>query len=440
MRHSIRKLLRRAFDALLLALAVANLFLSLPSIAKILFPPIPYHAIPVLPSDPRNSSISETFTESELGVAIRDLHLPVWSRGFVPCDSPASEVTCSQIFRAWKLLNSWSVSQKAGFESVGHVLVRHAHAGLGNRFSTGAAAFVIALAGNRSFSVEASYPAAGGRRLGQAFDLHPAVALLNRSAAGAAPFPIAADAAWFAYDFAGALAARASLAVGALVYATMPYANAQLAALCYAHFGRHMVYFVSNFLMRLPAGALREAAAALAAVPRGVRVFGVHLRFHRAGRYFAYSEPRTMRSVLPFLRFASARRPTVFAFASDSALLASHFAFAFPRQTVTTRALRRSDRDHASALFDLALLEMAEERLLTYRSTFSYVAMARTARRAWFVDKETRDVFHVSNSQAAVISMLFHQFDVNDWQTARRFRISDGVEAAFRRYFKFFVL
>jgi hypothetical protein len=94
---------------------------------------------------------------------------------------------------------------------------------------------------------------------------------------------------------------------------------------------------------------------------------------------------------------------------------------------VKTQAMRWSDGDNLSALYDLAMLEMADNLLLTYRSTFSFVAMARTARRAWFIDKETRDVFQVSNSQTTVISMIYHQFDFNDWQTSRRFRLSDEV-------------
>jgi hypothetical protein len=192
--------------------------------------------------------------------------------------------------------------------------------------------------------------------------------------------------------------------------------------------------------MRFPESALDEAKSVVNPIPMDIRVFGVHLRFHKAGRYFSYSERRTLKSVLPFLRFVSDQCPTVFAFASDSIVLESRFAFAFPRQMVKTRAVRKADRDHVSALFDMALLEMSEELLLTYRSTFSYIAMARTARRAWFVDKETLDVFQISNSQATIISMLFHNFDVNDWQTSRRFHVSGGVESAFRRYFKYFIL
>jgi hypothetical protein len=66
--------------------------------------------------------------------------------------------------------------------------------------------------------------------------------------------------------------------------------------------------------------------------------------------------------------------------------------------------------------------------------------MARTARRAWFIDKETPDVFQLSSSQAAIVSVIYHQFDFNDWQTSRRFHISDAVAETWRKYFKYFLL
>jgi hypothetical protein len=86
------------------------------------------------------------------------------------------------------------------------------------------------------------------------------------------------------------------------------------------------------------------------------------------------------------------------------------------------------------------MLEMSDDLLLTFRSTFSYMAMARTARRAWFIDKETPDVFQITNSQASIISMLYHKFDFNDWQPSRRFHVTEGVVATWRRYFKYFML
>jgi hypothetical protein len=225
-----------------------------------------------------------------------------------------------------------------------------------------------------------------------------------------------------------------------LLYATMPYTNPQLAAFCYTHFGRHLVYFVSNFLMRFPDEAMAQAHLVFDQIPANVRAFGVHIRFHKAGEYFTYTMEKTFETILPFLTFEFQRKPTIFAFASDSHTGMVLMAKQFGKAVVETSAYRKSDGDHRSALYDMVLLEMCDERLLTYRSTFSYQSMARVGKRSWFIDKETPDVFQISNSQATSISMLYHQFDVNDWQTCRRFRIGWREESGFRRYFRFFIL
>jgi hypothetical protein len=185
---------------------------------------------------------------------------------------------------------------------------------------------------------------------------------------------------------------------------------------------------------------MQQAHVVFDQIPPTVRAFGVHIRFHKAGEYFTYTIERTFETILNFLTIQFERKPTIFAFASDShdgmVLMSQHFG----KSVVETSAYRKSDGDHRSALYDMVLLETCDDRLLTYRSTFSYQSMARVAKRSWFIDKETPDVFQVSNSQATSISMIYHRFDANDWQTCRRFRIGMREESAFRRYFRFFVL
>jgi hypothetical protein len=328
--------------------------------------------------------------------------------------------------------------------------MQHLYDGVANRISTDTATFVIALMDNRSYTVQATHPTGSGARVGQAFNFHPAVSILNSennseideywaSHTSEALHVFTFDS-WFYYQYSDIFAKHEAMFVDLLVYALMPYTNPDMAAFCYAHFGLHMVYFVCNYAMRIPEQALDHATQVLAPVPRDVRTFGVHLRFHIAGEYFAYSVARTFASVEPFLLHLSKQKPTVFAFASDSADLEKRFGQTFGRQMVKTDAVRQSDGDHSSALDDLTMLEMSDDLLLTYRSTFSYIAMARTARKAWFIDKETPDVFQVSNSQASIISMIYHQFDFNDWQPSRRFHISPGVVATWRLYFKYFML
>jgi hypothetical protein len=446
---SCRRWVNLALTTLIVLLLLANTGLAVPARVAPAAAPLPPPAYPAsAPADTRNRSASPA--PGALSAAIAGLHLPVWSRGHAPCGSARSEVTCAQVLRAWRALDGWAESQRRGFARVRHFLMQHLYDGVANRLSTDTATFVIALMDNRSYTVQATHPTAGGARAGQAFEFHPAVSILGAGNDTAADAYWAANAStafhvytfdsWFTYQYAAIFETAEAILVDLLLYATMPYTNPDMASFCYEHFGRHMVYFVCNFAMRIPEAALAQARMVVDPVAADIRVFGVHLRFHIAGEYFAYSVERTFASIEPFLTFLLKQKPTVFAFASDSAALEKRFGQSFGREMIKTPALRQSDGDHFSALYDLAMLEMSDDLLLTYRSTFSYMAMARTARRAWFIDKETPDVFQISNSQASIISMLYHQFDFNDWQPSRRFHVTEGVIETWRRYFKYFIL
>jgi hypothetical protein len=272
-------------------------------------PSVPYSLIPCFPSDSRNLSIRETFTSSQLAFATLDLHLPVWSRDYIPCDSNASEVSCSQVFHAWKVLNGLAASQTASFSSVNHFLMKHLYDGVGNQLSTDTTTFVIALMDNRSYSIQAFYPNAGKRRFGQVFEFHPAVTVLQVSntnevdndwvTTSLAAYHLYMFSDWFRDRYADIFRGYKSLVVDLLLYGTVLSTNPDMVMFCYSHFGRHMVYFVCNYLMRIPERALQEAKAAIDPVPQEVSTFGVHLRFHQAKRCFAYSAKRTMNIVFP---------------------------------------------------------------------------------------------------------------------------------------------
>jgi hypothetical protein len=394
--------------------------------------------------------VKETFTETELEAAISGLNLPTWSRSYQRCDSPQSEVTCAQVVHAWRTLNGWSISQRSPFSTHHHFLVLHAFDGVGNRMSTEVATFVIALLHNLTYTVRGRFPTQTGQWAnGQAFDFHPSVSVVGLSNISeideyfepeTVGFRLNSFDEWYSYDFDNLVSTHETLYFDMLLYATMPYTNPQLASFCYEHFGTHLVYFVSNFLMTFPSEAMEQAHLVFDTIPANVRAFGVHIRFHKAGQYFTYTIERTFEVIKPFLKYEFQSQPTIFAFASDSSVAEGLIQHEFPGGVIKTSAYRRSDGDHRSALYDMALLEMCDERLLTYRSTFSYQSMARVGKRAWFVDKETPDVFQISNSQATSISMLYHDFDFNDWQCARRFRVGYREENYFRRYFKYFVL
>ena len=134
------------------------------------------------------------------------------------------------------------------------------------------------------------------------------------------------------------------------------------------------------------------------------------------------------------------KRPTVFAFSSDSKDMEDAFRGYFGNRVITTSTIKKPDFDHASALVDILFLMGANKCLLTYRSTFSFLIMSSTAKRGYFLEKESGAIFKVSNSQVGAISMLFHYYDNHDWQTSRRFVLLDKNEESLRYFFNYFMI
>lgn len=398
-----------------------------------------------------SNAFNDVYTEKELEEAIKGLHLPTWSRGYLHCSHPKSEVTCPQIVHAYRILNVWAESQmKKGFSNHKHFIMQHLYDGVGNRMSTDTATFIIALMGNRTFTVEAFHPSSDPTKtFGQAFDFHPAVTYrrANNTIVNEyfdrhinTAFNIQTFDMWFHYDYDLINQKYDTLYVNYLLFAPMAYAHYQLGEFCYKHFGIHATYFICNFLMYIPDIAMKQAKIVVDSVPSNILLFGVHLRFHEPNHFFAKDVPTTINAVKNFLIDQYQKKPLIFALATDSPQIERSFKNIFPNNTISTNALRIPDADHLSALYDIALLEYCQKYLFTYRSTFSFIVAARRAKRGWFVDKESPDVFEISNSQSSIISMIYHQFDVNDWQVNRRFRLTDKGETIFRRYYLSFLL
>jgi len=389
------------------------------------------------------------YSKEELEEAVIGLQLPTWSRSYTKCDHPQSEVSCSQVISAWRCLSSWANHMNTTqFNDRKHFLMKHTYDGVGNRFSTDTTTFVIALMDNRSYIMESYYPSGHSKRIGQAFNFHPSVLIRDgeidkffKEKGDSIRSNIQTFDYWYRYDYFGTeFPHHQILYVDYLLYATMAYTHDQMSAFCREHFGMHAGYFICNFLMRLPQKAMDEAQKAFKNAPQNVRVFGVHLRFQFPGQFYSYNVTTTINTVLRFLYQKKNEMPTVFAFASDSGEMEKAFRTHFGDRMITTNTYRAADADHDSALYDIAMLEMCDECLLTYRSTFSFVVAMRMGKRAWFVERESPDVFHSSNSQSTAVSALFHNWDVNDWQLNRRVHVLSKNEEALRYYFRYFLL
>jgi hypothetical protein len=150
-------------------------------------------------------------------------------------------------------------------------------------------------------------------------------------------------------------------------------------------------------------------------VPVKTILFGVHRRVHLPGQSYAYSFEQPLAVVTSFLERITVKKPTVFAFAFDSKYMEAELLEVFGEKTLLTKTIRTPDFDHRSALLDLVLLQMHNDCLLSFRSTFSFSVASRSGKICFFVEKEAPEVFQLGNAQAGSVSMRFHFLDVNDW-------------------------
>ena len=387
------------------------------------------------------------FTKEELDEAVYNMNLPVWARSYKHCNDPQSEVSCSQIVRAWRCIQRWEAHVNSTSYLEDKLFIsEYEKDGIGNHMNMEAAAFVIALYLNRTFVIGTKHPQNGSWIDGDAYDVANTILQLNDSIRqhankierkrniGTHLYETIYMNNYDYFDFYDLIFSDF------LMYISQIYMNDNLSLFAYENFGLHCGYFVSNYVSRIPEMAINTAKEAYSKVPADARVIGVHLRFQFAGQFYSTGIERTMEVASKFLRSKMDEMPTFFAFASDSKEMEEAFMREFGNRTITAPTVRQNDFDHESALNDFALLEMADELLLSYRSTFSFMTAVRTLKRAYFIEKESDEVFAASNSQAGSISMLFHNWDQNDWEFNRRIPILRENEAAMRNYTRFLVI
>lgn len=408
-------------------------------------------------STPRNIPLNLTFSEDnysdkELEEDIEFLNLPKWSRSYVSCKSDKSEIKCSQIAHAAKIFRKWvNTVESAKNESLDkckYILARHYFDGLGNRISIDIYLFLVAVMSERCLVIEGRFPqngrdSGGG---GNAFDYQSSIMHQNDTISAVLKDPrinppifLQVFDGWWDSNYKRYFKMPNYMDLDRLIYSTMIYTHYELYEFCRKNFGIHAVYFLSNFLVRIPEKNMEIVHSIFKKVPKSLQVFGIHLRFHRPNEYFAYSVEQVIQTVVPFLQIVDKKKPTVFALASDSEELVRSLRSVFPNNTITTDSIKKSDYDHVTALTDVAFIMMANQCLLTYRSTFSFTIASRMGKRAFFYEKESPGIFRAGNSQATAVSMIYHQWDFNDWQTSRRFRLKPQHEEAIRYFFRYLV-
>jgi hypothetical protein len=237
--------------------------------------------------------------------------------------------------------------------------------------------FVLSLMSNRSLTVTGFHRHGGDddHTRANAYDYYPGILLYNSTvedivmaASPGMSFWVPWFSSLFHTDFAQIFEDSRLIQMEGLLYASILYVQPQMARFALDNFGLHALYFVSNFIIRVPKSHFTTAEQVVQTVPRAVCLMGVHLRLQFPGQFYSYSVEQTIRVVVPFLKEIQKTKPTVFGFASDSPFMEAAFKKVFKKNVRVTAAIRAADFDHDSALIDIAFLEMCDDCLLSYRS------------------------------------------------------------------------
>jgi hypothetical protein len=309
-----------------------------------------------------------------------------------------------------------------------YFVIKHPVKGMGNKMTTDINGFTMALMSNRTVLVTSNQPIKqGGVKWEHAYPFPPSV-LTNRSSLPKKLqrksqhfVSVPCGARWSCYDVRRLIdGPNQFVGMDDLLYGPMVYVNEQTAEFAWDNFGAHAAYFVGNYFSHFPESAIARAKKELAQVPPGKRVLGLHIRFHRAGQYYSHGFNQTMPIVYEEVDRRLAQEDFMLAVATDNMHIKRLMYARYGRRVLMTDALRRPDKDHTSAQSDMALILGADVICATYRSTFSWIIVSKSGRRAWWIEKEAPHWFPSSNSQATGVSIVYHWRDNCDWRTNDR--------------------
>ncbi|KAH0788902.1 hypothetical protein GPJ56_007197 [Histomonas meleagridis] len=392
-----------------------------------------------------DSFSSIEYTSKELEDAINQLHLPTWSRAYVPCTSEKSEVTCSQVVHSWRVIQQWvNYIGEIPYQNRKYIHILHCSNGLGNRIGMDVVMFLLAVMTNRSIVIEGNHLYQGKviTDHGSAYDFsYPVIHLTNETQqilSARNEFKIETLNDFHSINFFNH--SNETFYLRDLLFSSMIYVHYQLSDFALRHFGMHSIYFLTNFLIKYSDDKYKYIFELYKNIPKNIRIFGIHLRFQQPGHFFTYGIDHNMRTLVPFLNDQLNKRPTIFAFTSDSKEMETEFLKVYGNNTILTNTIKKPDFDHDSPQVDVLFLMYADQCLLTFRSSFSFLVMASTCKRGYFIEKESPGIFRMANSQAGAISALYHRRDYNDWQTTRRLVLNDMNENCYRYYFNYFLI
>jgi hypothetical protein len=282
------------------------------------------------------------------------------------------------------------------------------------------------------------YPFDGG---GHVYGYPPTVESATHCQLGNLDVEIRTDGNFFRTNFSSESFENKHMLIRMVCMSSMVYLHHQLAEVCREAFGIHAQYFLMNYIMRIPEHYVRRCAELTDKIPRMIRLFGIHLRYHWAGSFFCRGIPEALSVVLPFCFAQREHRPTTFVLATDNEELFR--ALEKVIKPVSAPIRRASDGPDDAGLTDIVMLMMCEEWLLTWRSTYSLLVSLRMGRRVWMIEKYSKEVFLISHSQVSYAQTPLY-LGMPDWKPFELSAIADigapGQLEAMRFFYRWLVL
>jgi hypothetical protein len=204
-------------------------------------------------------------------------------------------------------------------------------------------------------------------------------------------------------ELVDALRTNETLMLSRFTLPTFCYMQPVIGWRLYHVFGDFAVYFLSNFLIRFPDRLMSAVMAVVAAIPGGISLYGLHMRWNCDGDMFIGTVEKGITRVSGLVREFTAKR-WLFALASDSRKLIERFtALAGKKRVVRAPAVGR----RLDPLRDMILIMYCRRHVLTLRSTFSAAIAQRTGRNPLWVCNFLGHLFRYSSSQVVWQTLVY---------------------------------
>ena len=401
---------------------------------------------------------------TEIEEAVQYLQLPTHSLSFKNCFEKESEYSCNDLLNAFHLIKAYEYNiTNTKEKDRKYFILRHPIKGLGNKMETDVVGFLLALMSNRTILVESNYPKDNSVVYDHIYQF-PSYVLTNRqynlsnddlqllneaeeSSILATFVPTGID--WCCFNIEKNIIKSRSkfIFLNDLLYASMIYANKETNDFARKHFGKHCVFFISNYFSRFPLSVIDKVDKLVQSKTTknsNISLLGLHMRYHRAGQYYSHGLNFTLPVFFEEIDRRIEENPkTILVLATDSEDIKKSVVSKYGEKRVifSPDITRKADKDHIGAMCDMYLLSYCNSLIATYRSTFSFMAVSRTGKNAFWVEKEAKHSFPGSFSQCCGISMIYHHRDNCDWRTNDRIKIcSKEHKETIQSFFDDFVL